>query len=500
MIAERLKQAIADHQSGRSAEAQEGYEFILDAEPNHPDANNLLGLLYYQRGRYEQSLVYAKIALSLRCDAPEYLNNLGLSLKALERLDEAAAAFKRAIDLHPDFPDAHHNWGLLELDRRRYEDALRHFTLCYEHAPQHAHVRNGMALALMRLDRVEDAIPMLDEQLAMWPQDMDTLNNLCVARGMQGDYAAAREVAEEALGRVAIRLNRAHLMLLEGDLEQGFAEHEVRLRRHDYRQKFSVPRWKGEFLPEGGIQLWAEQGFGDAIQFIRYAPMVKERVGQVFLRCGAPLRRLLATVPGIDQVIMPRSSFRSDVHAPLMSMPFIFGTDGDTIPATMPYIAVPPPMDLGVPTSKRKVGLVWAGNPKHARDCNRSRSLTEFAPLASVDNVAFFSLQLGEAATQRRPEGLAMRDIAPRLEDFLDTASALAALDLLITVDTSIVHLAGALSLPAWLIIDNVPDWRWQLNREDSPWYPSVRLFRSDGDYGALFQRIATALEEFATA
>jgi len=356
----------------------------------------------------------------------------------------------------------------------------------------------------MRLDRVEDAIPMLDEQLAMWPQDMDTLNNLCVARGMQGDYAAAREVAEEALGRnsghVAIRLNRAHLMLLEGDLEQGFAEHEVRLRRHDYRQKFSVPRWKGEFLPEGGIQLWAEQGFGDAIQFIRYAPMVKERVGQVFLRCGAPLRRLLATVPGIDQVIMPRSSFRSDVHAPLMSMPFIFGTDGDTIPATMPYIAVPPPMDLGVPTSKRKVGLVWAGNPKHARDCNRSRSLTEFAPLASVDNVAFFSLQLGEAATQRRPEGLAMRDIAPRLEDFLDTASALAALDLLITVDTSIVHLAGALSLPAWLIIDNVPDWRWQLNREDSPWYPSVRLFRSDGDYGALFQRIATALEEFATA
>lgn len=211
-------------------------------------------------------------------------------------------------------------------------------------------------------------------------------------------------------------------MLLEGDFAQGFAEHEWRLRRHDYRQTFHVPRWQGEALPDGKIMVWAEQGLGDALHFIRYIPMVKERVGRVLLKCRAPLRALFATIPGIDQVIMPRTAVSYDVHAPLMSMPYIFETDAGSIPADVPYIPLPEP--LAGAAGKRKVGLVWAGNPDHARDKLRSRPLTELEPLTAVKNVEFYGLQFGPAAEQVPPAGVRMTDLTPGIEDFLGTARA----------------------------------------------------------------------------
>ena len=244
--------------------------------------------------------------------------------------------------------------------------------------------------------------------------------------------------------------------------------------------------------------IWAEQGFGDAIHFIRYLPMVKERVGQVLLKCRAPLRPLFATLPEVDQVIMPRTAVSYDVHAPLMSMPYIFKTDADTIPAQVPYIPRPSPMALAGDDTKCKVGLVWAGNPDHARDQLRSRALADLAPLAAVENTEYFSLQFGPAASQTPPSGLEVTDLTPNIDDFLGTAHALVGLDLLITVDTSVAHLAGALGLPVWIVIAETPDWRWQLGRADSPWYPSARLFRSDGDYEGLFSFIAEELQKFA--
>jgi tetratricopeptide (TPR) repeat protein len=247
------------------------------------------------------------------------------------RLDEAAAAFERAIVLAPDDADAFYSLGMVEIDRKHFEAALTQLTRCLQRAPHHAQVRNGLALALLRLGRIDGALSILAEQLAMRPNDFEALNNLCVARTMQGEYVVAREVADKAVslrsGRVDIRLNRSHLMLLKGDFKNGFAEHEWRLRRRDYRQKFHVPRWNGEHLPDGAIQIWAEQGLGDALHFIRYMPMVRERVGRVLLKCREPLRRLFATIPGVDQIIMPRTATSYDVHAPLMSMPYIFNTE-----------------------------------------------------------------------------------------------------------------------------------------------------------------------------
>ena len=499
---EIMNNAVKLHQSGDLRAARACYETILSREVHNTDALNLLGLVNHQLKDNEQALIYIEKALILNPDIPEYSNNLGLVLSALGRLDEAESAYLCALSQAPEYADAHYNLGLLENKRSRYEAALGHFQECQLYAPWHAKVRNGLALALMRLDRLTEALKEIEDQIEQYSEDVDAFNNLCVARGLRGEYTLAREATETALKfnpeHVYARLNRAQLLLLDGDFINGFAEHEWRLKRKDYRQKFSVPFWEGECRPNETIILWAEQGHGDAIQFIRYAQFVKARVGRVVISCRQSLLRLFSCVDGVDEVTVGDKALHADCHAPLMSLPYIFKTQLHTIPAQVPYISVKKKCRFSAHAQELKVGLVWAGNPDHARDHRRSLPLKAFEPVFSIPGVTFLSFQMGTAAEQLSDIETPLLNITDGFDDFYDTACALSGVDILITVDTSVAHLAGALGVPTWVILDCVPDWRWQLEREDTPWYPSLRLFRSKGEVSELIGRIANALGDLA--
>ncbi|HEY9876455.1 MAG TPA: hypothetical protein V6D12_23720 [Candidatus Obscuribacterales bacterium] len=268
-------------------------------------------------------------------------------------------------------------------------------------------------------------------------------------------------------------------------------------------RRFSQPVWDGSNLEGRTILLHAEQGFGDTIQFIRYAPLVAGYQGRVFVECYAPLIKLFKCIPGIEQLIIKGETLPEfDVHAPLMSLPGILGTTLETVPAEVPYLSPPiPPIQLEVPPETLlKVGIVWASKPNHPTTGRRSSPLSYFLNLQSISGVALYSLQKDPVAAdmaQLQQAGL-VQDLSDQLQDFIDTASAVSQLDLVISVDTAVAHLAGALGQKVWLLLSFIPDWRWMLGHEDSLWYPTMRLFRqeSPGDWAGVFVRVAKALED----
>ena len=382
-------------------------------------------------------------ALALKPDYAEAHNNLGGALSAQGNLDEAVACYRRALALKPDYAEAHNNLGGALSDLAKFDEALA----CYRRA--------------LRL---------------------------------KPDYAEAH-------------WNQALLTLLTGDFERGWAEYEWRWKTkqlHFERRTFSQPRWDGQPLAGRTILLHAEQGLGDTIQFVRYVSLVKVRGGRVVVECQPPLLPLLADCPGIDQVVArgnPLPAF--DVQAPLLSLPGILGTTLDSIPDRVPYLRADP--ELAQAWRKRlealdgfKVGIVWQGNPPFKGDRQRSIPLRQYEALARVEGVQLVSLQKGAGADQlgKLAASFPVLDLGEQLETFSDTAAVLKNLDLLISSCTSVPHLAGALGVPVWLALPFVPDWRWLLEREDSPWYPHHRLFRQSrpGDWSEVFERIAGAL------
>ena len=305
---------------------------------------------------------------------------------------------------------------------------------------------------------------------------------------------------------VNAHINRSLVWLLRGDFERGWDEYEWR-----WEHKDSLPRqcpqrlWDGSSLAGRTILLHAEQGLGDTIQFIRYAPLVKRCGGTVVVGCSKLLTRLLATCSGIDRVVTKEDSLPEfDVHAPLLSLPRIFQTHLDSIPADIPYLQslekCRPEIEnlLSAQQVKHRVGIVWAGNPDHPNDRNRSCALSCFRVLTCLPDVALFSLQKGAngADLERECREMSVIDLSEVLDDFAETAAAVMKLDLVITVDTAVAHLAGALGRPVWVLLPFAPDWRWLLDREDSSWYPTMRLFRQPrpGDWEAVFERVTRAL------
>ncbi len=492
--------ALAAHREGRLEHAAQGYREALAAEPDNVEALRLLGAALLELGHVEEAREAIERALALRPDEARYHNDLGVVLHRLGRYEAARTAFESALARMPDYADAYANLGALLFDRGRYEEAALILRKALIYAPDHIGAGNNLGRALLRLDRTEEAIGMFEAVLHFRPDNAEALTNLGVALNLLGDHAGARAAFEKAIAlqpqQVEAHVNYAQTLLLEGKYEQGWQEHEWRLRRRDYRHDFTAPRWQGEDIAEQTILLWAEQGLGDAIQFIRYAPMVAARAKRVVVECHPALHRLFHGVEGVAEVVAQGEGRDYDVHAPLMSLPLIFGTRGDTIPARIPYLPVPLAMELG-PAAGRRVGLVWAGNPEHARDRYRSRPLAAFAPLARVSRVSFYALQFGPAAAEKPPAGMTLVDLTPRIDDFYDTAAALAALDLLISVDTAPAHLAGALGRPVWVLLPRTPDWRWRKSGTTTPWYPTMRLFREEGGWAATFERLAAELARF---
>ncbi len=303
-----------------------------------------------------------------------------------------------------------------------------------------------------------------------------------------------------------VHLSRSLLRLQMGDFAQGWSEYEWRFQCKEYAiPPFPQPLWDGSRLDDRTILLYADHGLGDTLQFVRYAPLVCERGGRVLVACRKPLARILASCPGVSRVISegaPLPQFQ--VYAPLMSLPRILGTTLATVPARVPYLVADPALvarwrvELGQ-FGGFKVGIAWQGNAQYCKDRHRSFRLDQFEPLTRLDGVRLVSLQKGFGTDQIREvaDRFAVIDLGSRLDDFMDSAAVMTNLDLVITPDTSVAHLAGALGVPVWVALPFAPDWRWLLDRQDSPWYPTLRTFRQRewGNWNEVFERITRELE-----
>ena len=463
----------------------------FDAEALHAR-----GVELHRTGQHADACRLIEQAILLDPSKVRYRNNLGVVRRAMRDYDGAAAAFEAALTIDPANSGCFANLGRTLFDRRRFEEAAAMFRKALLYDPEDNEARHDLARALLPLGDTRTALDLLRRIVAADMSRADHVNSFGVALSLDGDLNGARAAFLHALSLrpdyAEAHVNLAHLLMLEGDYERGFAEHEWRLRGADYTRAYAGPRWRGEPLAGRRILLWAEQGLGDTIQFLRYAPLVAGRGGRVILQCDASLHRLADRISGVSEVAahVPENAY--DVQSPLMSLPIVF--EG-TVPSDVSYLHAPPEMALSNAISGRRVGIVWAGNPRHARDRERSRALAEFAALARIQGVVLYSLQKGEAAAQCGAAGFPITDLGSGLADMNDTAAALEALDLLVTVDTSVAHLAGALGRPVWVLLPRVPDWRWGLRGETTRWYPTMRLFREDGEgWPALMARVAAAL------
>jgi len=496
-----LQAALAAHRAGDIDAAEAGYRAILDRSPQDADALHLLGTCRHQRKANREAFDLVSRAIAANPNAPEYHNTLGLILRAVDKQDMAVRSITRALRLRPGYRDAQNNLALALSEMRRYAEAetvLRHALV---ERPDDPVLLTGLGRLRLLTDDIESAIACFHDALKVSPEHVGALNNLGVAVNLLGDVEGAGAAFERALaldpGYVDAHFNYGQLLLLQGRYAEAWPHFEWRLRRRDYRRRFAAPRWQGEPLDGRTILIWCEQGLGDAIQFIRYAPMVAARGGRVIVECRPPLRRLIEGVAGVAAVFDMNEAADYAVQVPIMSLPGIFGTTPESIPGRVPYVPVPPASRVDGGGARLKVGLVWAGNPDNARDRKRSRTLGEFAPFAALDDAAFFSLQVGAGADDAPPPGLAIRNLMPAVKDFYDTAADMAGLDVIVSIDSSSAHLAGAIGVPVWVLLDAVADWRWLAGRDDTPWYPTMRLFRRTNSWPALIADVAEALKRF---
>jgi len=493
-----LEKAIAIHRRGERGLAMEAYRAILDDTPDHPDALHLLGVVHYEGREFGEALPLIRRAVELRPDVAEFHHSLGALYRVGEHYEMACQSIAQALRLAPAYLDAYNTLGLTLIDMKRFDQAETALRQGLSHDPDNADLHAALGSVFLHRDDHQAAVCELERALALDPTHGNAFNNLGVTRNLMGARAAALAAFEKSLehapDHVYAHCNYAQQLLMEGRFDQGWRCHEWRLERPNYRRDLTAPRWQGEPLDGRRILLWAEQGLGDAIQFVRFAPLVAARGGRVLVECKPQLHRLFAGVEGVDSVADVGDGGAYDLHCPMMSLPLVFETRPDHIPGAVPYLPHPEVATPEAPVGAFKVGLNWAGNPDNTRDRQRSRPLAEFAPLADVDGVAFFSLQWGAGSEQQPPPGMSLVDLCLGQKDFYDTAGAMAALDLIISVDSAAAHLAGGLGWPTWLILDRVADWRWMVGREDTPWYPSTRIFRRESDWPGLFERMAAEL------
>ena len=474
-IAESLTIALQHHQAGRLQEAEVVYRQILQTQPQHPDALHLLGVVAHQRGCDDVAIELIAKAIALNPSVPEYHNNLGNALQERGEFDAAIASLRRAVALNPGYAEAHANLGNVLSEQDRLEEAIT----CYRQA---LFLKSDYPGARMNLGNAFRAFGRINEALE------------CYRRVLRLDP-----------GFTEARWNMSLALLLSGQFQEGWREYECRWeleRARGRKRSFSQPEWDGSDIRGRTILVYVEQGIGDTLQFIRYAPLVAKRGARVVVECHPSMQSLVATVEGVAQVVAQGDALPEfDVHASLLSLPRICGTTLDTIPANVPYftphsrLACAWKGKLASDQQSFKVGLAWAGGSSdRKRDC----PLALFAPLAKVRGVTFHSLQKGEAEKQAvdPPHGMVLRDVSSALNDFADTAALIGNLDLVITIDTSVAHLAGAMGKPVWTMLRFAADWRWLLKREDSPWYPTMRLFRQGrpGDWPGVVADVAEAL------
>jgi tetratricopeptide (TPR) repeat protein len=479
--------------------------------PNYGDACNNLGNALRGKRLMDEAVAAYRQAAQLNPNSAKIENNLGNALHEKGLFNEAIDAYHAAVRLNPQMAEAHYNLGNALGNRKSFKEAIAAFTQAIELKPGFAKAYCGLANALSNQGQMDEATAAARKALEIEPELIEAHLNLCVVMYNKGLVDEALAACERAVAidreSANAHYNLSLPLLLKGDFDRGWKEYEWRFGWKEFasaRRAFAQPRWTGEELEGRTILLHGEQGFGDTIQFVRYVPLVAERGGTVILECKKPLLRLFRSVPGVAKLICfgdPLPEF--DVYCSLQSLPFVFATTIETIPAPTPYLRADE--ELHRKWAARlagmngiKVGIAWAGSSNHRNDRDRSVPFAYFGPLAKVAGVTFFALQKDDAGMQAKnpPAGMELIDHTADLVDFAATAALIQNLDLVITVDTSIAHLAGALGKPVWVLIPFAPDWRWLLRREDSPWYPTMRLFRQKRirEWSEVFDRVGKEL------
>ncbi|HEX4056465.1 MAG TPA: tetratricopeptide repeat-containing glycosyltransferase family protein [Tepidisphaeraceae bacterium] len=515
MIGQAMQLAVQNHRAGKFAEAEKIYRQVLDLQPDQPDALHLLGVLVHQAGRTDLAIELIQRAIAINPNIADYHNNLGRALWGKGRLDEAIASLRRAIQLKPDLLEAHANLGIVLRDRGLLDEALDTYRNLLRLKPDFAEAHNNLAVVLRQQGRLDEAIDSYRNALRFNPDYAEAHNNLGISLHFTGRYDKAIDAYRNAVrlkpDYAEARHNLALTLLLKENFAEGWPEYEWRWRCKGIAsppRRWKQPRWDGAPLNGQTILLYADQGFGDAIQFVRYAPMVAGRGGRVVVGCPLELARLFRSNPDLGQIVSGDQGLpHFDLHCPLASLPLVFQTRMESIPARVPYLNADPALvemwrqKLAPSQGKLRVALSWAGNPAFRGDRNRSLPFDCLTPLGGVRGATFFSLQKGEASQHAKnpPPGMDLIDLGPELTDFADTAAVMSLMDVIIAIDSSVCHLAGALARPVWLLLQSVPEWRWLLNRDDSPWYPTMRLFRqkSTGDWSELIGRVAQGLGAF---
>jgi len=503
------------NQLGRSKEAAKHLERAIDLSPDDAGAHKSLGLAMLNQGRPDQAIEHFSRASALKPDDHEAANNLGVVLKDIGRLDEAVTTFRRALRLRPEFAEAHNNLGTALSIQGKLTEALESFREALRNDPNCVDALHNLGAALRDLGQLREGEKFLREAIQRSPGDVEAHNNLGADLQSQGRYDEAMAEYQYVLrarpDHVWAHFNRSTVLLAEGDFEHGWLEYEWRLKRPGLAVRtFRRPYWDGSDRPDHTLLLYAEQGLGDTLQFIRYASMARRRVGKVIVECQQLLAPLLSRCKGIDQLIARGSDLPEfDCHAPLMSLPGIMKTSSANVPADLPYLFADPKLvSQWLPKLQSlegfRVGINWQGNPKFRRDHHRSMPLACFAPLAEVTGVRLLSLQWGPGREQLDDGSLGFEvldfgdDLDKASGAFMDRAAIMSGIDLLITSDTAIAHLAGGMGLPVWVAVPFSPDWRWGLDGQGCPWYPSMRLFRQHrlGNWKTVFGEMADRLAE----
>jgi tetratricopeptide (TPR) repeat protein len=576
-IQQSLDLGVRHQNAGDFEKAKAIYVLILKADPDHPVALQLLGVIAHQvgendiavelitkavtikpayeeghynlgialkeQGKLEQAIASYHKALALNPDNADTHYNLGNALKDLGKFDEAVTSYRQAIAIRPDFPDAYCNLGYGLLQQKKLNKAVASFRKALAIKPNYAEAHSNLGQALLELGKPDEAVSSYRSALAIKPDFVEVLSNLGLALQEQGQLDAAMSSYEEALSikpdhaeahnnlglvfqelgkldkamgcyeaALAIfpdfteaRNNIGMLQLLMGDFQNGWENYAWRWKSKDASLRprpYQQPLWDGSSLAGRTIFIYPEQGLGDVIQFARYLPLVAAQGCRVHFEIQNPLYRLFEGNVLADSLLRANQTPpQFDCHAPLLNLPQLLQTTLQTIPQNDGFPEVT--SELKNQWSKHfnpgdgfRLGIVWAGNPDHKNDRNRSIKGEFFQSLTNIPGLSVYSLQVGREGEAAHLFADKVTDLSPLFTDFADTAAAISHLDLILSADTSVAHLAGALGKPVWTLLPFMPDWRWLLDRDDTPWYPTMRLFRQKerGDWNDVLQRVGEAL------
>jgi tetratricopeptide (TPR) repeat protein len=529
---------------GKYSDAIPLLEKAVAIKPNLPNAHYNYGIALDNTGKLDDAIEQWEITLRLQPDHALAMNNVGVGLQRRDRLERAIATLRRLVEKYPTFAEGHANLGSALAQAGKYEEAITEAKKAIELEPRRPEALNTLGVVYMRAGRLDDAIAATLKAVEMNPRFHKAIGNIGgiyqkmerhdlaiewferaskvlpadveTANALYGAYYKIRqpekslEATENALkhnpNHPELHGNRSLALLALGNYIEGFEEYEWRWRCNTFTsppRDFDRPMWENSDLNGRTLLVHAEQGYGDIIQFARYLPMVAEMGAKLIVEVPVAVRSLIETIPGVARVVPKGLKLPDfDLHIPLLSLPRAFKTTLQTIPNQVPYFRVDESrLEKWRPViannaKGKKIGLVWGGNLKP--DPKRSVRLKELAPLADVPDIAWFSLQTGDPRDELKesPPGMNIVDIGKDLKEFADTAALMSLLDMVITIDTASAHLAGAMAVKTWTIIPHAADWRWQMEGEQSPWYPTMRLFRQSvaNDWGPTIARIRDEL------